>query len=137
MLMTEDEEEPEVNRGGRPPYRPTDEERKVVQIAAAIGIPHEEIAKHLNGGEGIAPKTLRKHFRDELDHGMFKLQARMGANLAALAFEAADMNVRLRATMFYLERKMGWNQTMNQRHAGEDGGPIKYVEIVDKIDMGL
>ncbi len=132
--MKEDEEEQWINRGGRPPYRPTDEERKVVQIAAAIGIPHEEIAKHLNGGDGITAKTLRKHFREQLDHGMFRANVRIAANLMDLAQNCQDPNVRLRASVFWAERRMGWVNTTNQRISGPEGGPIQYIER-DRLDL--
>src|ERR1700693_3786982 len=50
----------------RPKFSPTEEQRKLVKSFAAVGISQEEIAKHI----GIrSPKTLRKHFREELDRG--------------------------------------------------------------------
>jgi hypothetical protein len=50
---------------GKPPFEPTDDERKTVELMCAVGIPHEGIAVVIR--DGIDDKTLRKHFRRELD----------------------------------------------------------------------
>ena len=54
-----------TNVGGRPPYEPTEADRNTVKTMAACGITHDEIARCL-GTNGIAAKTLRRHFRLEL-----------------------------------------------------------------------
>ena len=48
---------------GRPAFAPSAEQRKQVETMAGYGIPEEDIALVL----GIDPKTLRKHFRLELE----------------------------------------------------------------------
>lgn len=48
--------------GGRPEYKPTDEQRDRVRELAIGRVPQKEIAKLL----GISPVTLRKHFAAEL-----------------------------------------------------------------------
>jgi hypothetical protein len=50
----------------RPQLKPTDEQRRLVKSLAAMGTPHEDIARKI----GVrSPKTLRKHYREELDTG--------------------------------------------------------------------
>jgi predicted transcriptional regulator len=49
-------------------YEPTAEQRAIVESAAAFGLTQADIAEHL----GICEKTLRKHFREELNGGKFK-----------------------------------------------------------------
>ena len=49
-------------------HRPTPREREIVESMAGLGIPQEDIALIL----GIAPKTLRTKYRDQLDKGMIK-----------------------------------------------------------------
>jgi hypothetical protein len=50
----------------RPRLHPTDEQRKLVKFLAAIGMYQYQIAAMI----GIrSPKTLRKYFRAEIDHG--------------------------------------------------------------------
>lgn len=50
----------------RPKLNPTEEQRRLVKSLAAMGTLQSDIAKMI----GIrSPKTLRKHFRMELDRG--------------------------------------------------------------------
>src|SRR4029077_5200414 len=53
-------------------YEPTAEQRALVESASAIGITQAEIANQLK----IDEKTLRKHFREELSSGKFKVYPR-------------------------------------------------------------
>ena len=48
-------------------YEPTDDQRALVENAAAFGLTQADIAEQL----GIGEKTLRKHFRIELNAGVF------------------------------------------------------------------
>ena len=50
-------------------FEPTADQRALVQNAAAFGINQADIANQLN----IDEKTLRKHFREELNSGKFGL----------------------------------------------------------------
>ena len=127
-------EEGEANLAGRPQYQPTPADRTIVKLSAAIGIPHDEIAKHLNNGDGIAAKTLRKHFRQELDHGMYEANLSIAGKLFEMANNCPDLSVRFRAASFWAERRMGWSQTVNQQHSGPAGGPIQY-QITDQPIM--
>jgi hypothetical protein len=52
----------------RPQFVSTEEQRKVVKAMSGYGIPQEEIAPML----GLrSPKTLRRHFHEELMPGGF------------------------------------------------------------------
>jgi hypothetical protein len=51
----------------RPEYEPTADQRALVENAAAFGLTQTDIAEQL----GIAEKTLRKYFRDDLSGGVF------------------------------------------------------------------
>jgi hypothetical protein len=62
---------------GRPAFAPSAEQRKQVETMAGYGIPEEDIALVL----GIDPKTLRKHFRLELDTGHVKANTRVAESL--------------------------------------------------------
>lgn len=50
---------------GRPAHKPDPMSRRQVEAMAAYGVPEADIARVL----GIDPKTVRKHYRDELDTG--------------------------------------------------------------------
>ncbi len=84
---------------GRPSYEPTDKDRRVVEMMAGWSIPEERIAKVL----GIDPKTLRKHFADELEVGHAKLEAQLAQNLLRIA-QGHDRQ-SLIATIFALKSR--------------------------------
>ena len=61
-------------------YEPTAEQRALVENAAAFGLTQADIAERLN----IDEKTLRKHFRDELSGGKFKVDMLAGKTVTEL-----------------------------------------------------
>ena len=61
-------------------YVPTAEQRALVESAAAFGLTQADIAEHLT----IDEKTLRKHFREELNGGKFKIDMTAGKTLVEL-----------------------------------------------------
>jgi hypothetical protein len=62
-----------------PPFKPTDDERKLVEQMSAVGIPQESICLVVR--DGIDDKTLRKHFRKELDTALVKANAKVSGSL--------------------------------------------------------
>jgi hypothetical protein len=58
-------------------HRPDPAQRKQVETLAAYGIPECDISRVV----GIDPKTLRKHYRDELDTGETKANAQVAGFL--------------------------------------------------------
>ena len=79
----------------RPSFKPTKEQRKLVQSLSAIGLRQEHIAVAV----GIrSPKTLRKHFRKEIAKGTAEAMARVTAAAYAMAV-SGDYPV---ATRFWL-----------------------------------
>jgi hypothetical protein len=58
-------------------YEPTADQRALVESAAAFGLTQADIAQQLK----IDEKTLRKHFRDELSGGKFKIDMSAGKTL--------------------------------------------------------
>jgi predicted transcriptional regulator len=61
-------------------YEPTADQRALVEIASAFGITQAEIANQLK----IDEKTLRKHFREELNSGKFKVDMLAGKTVSEL-----------------------------------------------------
>ena len=56
-----------------PTYAPTVKERKIVEKAAGLGLPHDKICQLIvseRTGKPIDPKTLREVFRVELERGV-------------------------------------------------------------------
>ena len=70
-------------------YEPTAEQRALVERASAIGITQAEIANQLK----IDEKTLRKHFREELSSGKFKIDMTAGKTLVELMKSRDDTSL--------------------------------------------
>lgn len=101
-----------------------------VEAASGYGLTHERIAALI----GIDPKTLRKHFRTELDVGAAKADAAVAKSL----FENATKHNNVAAQIWWSKSRMGWTDKLTIEHTGEDGGPIKVtrIELVAKHDNG-
>ena len=110
---------------GRPSFEPTPHMRSQVEAWAAVGVPHEDIARMLSNPDGkpIDAKTLRKHFRHELDTGAPKANANVAANL----YKRATGNGRdaVNAAKFWLSCRAGWKQTEGLEVSGPGGAPIQ------------
>lgn len=99
----------------KPSHKPTDERKALVRQWSALGFQQERIARKLD----IDPKTLRKHYRDELDLGADDANAAIGASL----FNKAK-NGDTAAQIFWMKTRCGWSEKQVLEHTGEGGGPI-------------
>jgi hypothetical protein len=98
---------------GRRAHKPDPAQRKQVEAMAAYGIPELNIAAVL----GVDPKTLRKHYRDELDLG----ETKANAQVAGFLFNAAR-NGNVTAQIFWLKTRARWRETPTElRHSGSIG----------------
>lgn len=68
------------NNVGKPPHVPTEKDRVLVRLGASVGMPQEDIAKNI----GITAKTLREHYREELDTGKAKANMMVAGELYKL-----------------------------------------------------
>src|SRR5580704_4530986 len=92
----------------RPAIKPTEEQRRLVKSMGALGMPHEDIARKI----GIrSPKTLRKHFRNELDLGIIDANYKVSKTL----YEMAISGDKPSATIF-------WDKTRNRSRKRSTGG---------------
>ena len=111
------------SKPGPKPFNPTDDERKLVEQMSAVGIPQESISLVVR--DGIDDKTLRKHFRHELDTAAVKANGMVGGTL----FNKA-INGDTAACIFWCKTRMGWKETDTHEHhhtraltfAGRAGG---------------
>ncbi len=90
---------------GRPPHLPGSSERRQVEAMAGYGIPEADIARVL----GIDPKTLRKHYREELDTGHVLANAKVAESLFRKA--TGDHRQAVTAAIFWLKTRAGWKET--------------------------
>ncbi len=96
----------------RPPLVPTEAQRSTVKSLAAYGIKQEDIATEV----GLrSPKTLRKHFAQEIKRAATQANARVAQTLFKLAISGEDVA----ATIFWLKTRAGWreNQIVEIRSA--------------------
>jgi hypothetical protein len=102
---------------GRPAHQPSDAERRLVERLASICVAEDDIAQCLP--RPIDPKTLRRHYRSELDRGRARGRARVLTKL----HELIDQNVPS-AIFFYLKAQCGWSEKQQVELSGKDGAPL-------------
>ena len=96
---------------------------------AAYGIPEIDIARVV----GVDPKTLRKHYRDELDMG----ETKANAQVAGFLFNAARSG-NVTAQIFWLKTRARWRETPTElRHSGSIGTRKELCEYTDEELMDI
>jgi hypothetical protein len=108
-----------LREAGRPPHQPTDERRKYVRSLAAYGTPQEQIARVLD----IDSKTLRLHYRDELDLAVIEANAKVAETL----FRQATKEGNTTAAIWWTKSRMGWKERQAHEHSGPDGEKLTIV----------
>ena len=83
-------------------FQPSDDQRRLVRALAGFGIIHDDIARQV----GCEPKTLRKHFRDELDRGSVEATAKVAQSL----FQMATTGKNVAAAIFWMKARAGWKE---------------------------
>lgn len=112
----------EKNLGGRPERQFSDKDRAFVRAMAMAGAQHERIAEVI----GCTAKTLRKHFREELDFGRDQANANVVANLYRQAVK--DDPKAITAAIYWTKAQMGWKEASRTEITGADGKAAK-IEI--------
>lgn len=97
---------------GRPAHEPTLMSRRNVEALAGYGVPEVDIA----GVVGIDPKTLRKHYPQELRYGHVKANAKVAENLFRKA--TGDGRESVIAAIFWMKTRAGWKETSVTEVAG-------------------
>lgn len=88
----------------RPRFTPTEEQRRLVKSLSAYGVPQEQIARRI----GIrSAKTLREHFREELDGGALEANT----NVVQTLYKMAVSGQHPMATLFWLKCRAGWKDS--------------------------
>jgi hypothetical protein len=90
---------------GRRAHRPDERGRRQVEALAAYGVPEHAIARVV----GIDPKTLRRHYRYELDLGATKATAKVAEFLFRKATTEGPQCVT--AAIFWMKTRGGWRET--------------------------
>ncbi len=96
----------------RPQYEPTPADRATVQNLAACGVPHKDICRCL-GVDGIDDKTMRLHFKDELETSLTKVKA-LATSKVVMAMQAGEPW----AICFFLKCRAGWREKQDVEISG-------------------
>lgn len=102
-----------------PKHEPTHESRQLVQVHATVGTTQETISDIL----GIDSKTLRLHYRAELDQSLAKANASVGGALFNKA-KGGDTA----AMIFWMKTRAGWKETSIVQGPGPDGEHLHKIE---------
>ena len=111
---------------GRRSHQPDPASRRQVEAMAGYGVPEKDIT----GVIGFDAKTLRKHYRPELDHGHVKANARVAENLYRRA--TGEGREAVVAAIFWLKTRAGWKESSIHELKGQ---PI--VVKFSRDDAGL
>ena len=87
---------------GRPPYTPTEEQRRTVRALAGFGVPHDDICLMVK----CSPPTLRKWFRHELDVTTNEANACAAQTL----FQQATTPGIIATATLWLKARAGWRE---------------------------
>src|SRR5215212_6361162 len=113
---------------GRRAHKPDPAQQRQVETMAAYGIPETDISRVV----GIDAKTLRKHYRDELDMG----ETKANAQVAGFLFNSARTG-NVTAQIFWLKTRARWGETpVELRHSGSIGRK-EMCEYTDEELMAL
>lgn len=111
---------------GRPPHEPTKKTRDAVRLLSGSGVDQDRIAAHLE----IAPKTLRLHYRRELDLALVELQAGWFGSLHQKAMSPTHPSAAI-AAMFLLKTRAGYSERLALVGGGKDDPPVRVAHDVD------
>tara|TARA_R110002020_G_C15741164_1_gene725109 strand:- start:52 stop:531 length:480 start_codon:yes stop_codon:yes gene_type:complete len=128
-------------KAGRPPHKPTEQSRNMVKEAVGMGMEQTMISRLLN----IAPKTLRRFYREELDTGL----AIANMVVAKALYGQAKSGKNTIASIFWLKAQAKWQDTEKVVHEGvpenitvrfaleppKEKKPIDVTPVVDLIEQ--
>jgi hypothetical protein len=97
---------------GRKAHQPDPTSRRQVEAMAGYGVPELAIARVI----AIDAKTLRKHYREELDTGQIKATAKVAESLFRKA--TGDGSQSVTAAIFWLKTRGGWREAPQDHHVG-------------------
>jgi len=111
---------------GPKPFEPTEEQRKIVRLASAVGLPHDQIAQLLEISDG----SLRTHFRKELDEGSIQANLKVAGNLMKIATAYPPVSGTVTAAIWWTKARMGWKETSRVENTGPNGEPKDDCQVM-------
>jgi len=115
----------EEKKNGRPPHVPSDQTRKQVEAMSSYGVPQEDIAKVLD----IDPKTLRLHYRYELDTAEIKANAQVASRLYQKCMKDDTASI-----IFWLKTRAKWRDPSKDDADSENGNIANVLsKLIDRL----
>ena len=134
-----------AGRSGRKTFAPTPEQRGQVKILVGLGIPQEQICLLVinpQTGKPLDPKSLRKHFKREIAISTTELHARVSNFIVSSIFGMTppagtvaidNQHVRGALAIFFAKTRMGWKETVVNRHEEHVKAPIDREAVIKRI----
>ena len=116
---------------GRRAHRPDAFHRRQVEAMAGFGVPERDIARVL----AVDPKTLRRHYREELDTGHIKATARVAEFLFRKATTEGPQCVT--AAIFWMKTRGGWRETPQEHEVRLGRAACEYSDEELMRIMGI
>lgn len=120
----------------RPAHAPNNEGRRLVTALAGYGAPESHIASRV----GITEKTLRKHYRRELDEGLREANTLVAQSLFKKATDPKGGQSSVTAAIWWEKTRAGKSDKVALEHTGKDGaslpGPVNPVVVFRIPDNG-
>lgn len=117
-------------KGGRPHFRPTDEDRQTVRKLAGYGLTQEQIAQVIvnpSTNKPISVDTLHKSMGTEFHEG----HVTASAKVARTAFQMAVSGEAPAMTMFWLKTQCKWREKHDVEVTGKDGKDLTFTFAID------
>lgn len=112
-------------------HKPSKETQHIVETSSGLGLPHEQIAALI----GIDDKTLRKHYREQLDVGKAKASAKVAQTLFNKALSGDTT-----AMIWWSKAQMRWCEVQRHELTGANGSAIQVeanTEVFDALIQNL
>jgi len=111
---------------GAKDQKPTDENRRLVKMLAAVGARVDDIGTKL----GISHDTVLKYYRQELEEGRIDANAQVAQTL----FQQAKSG-NTAAMIFWMKTRAGWKEKTTHELVGADGGPIQSATVLEVVGV--
>lgn len=106
-------------------FQPSEEQRRTVRAMSGFGIPQADIATLLD----IDAKTLRVHFRRELDRGSVEATVKVAQTL----FQMATSGQNTAAAIFWMKVRAGWREKHEVILSAKPAEQMSDDELLEEI----
>ncbi len=107
---------------GRPVYEVTDEKREQVRTMASMGMTQDDIGRVM----GATAKTLRKHFREELELSAIEANTKVMQTLYTMATSGANTT----ASIFWAKTRCGLREARGEVTAKKKAPAERPAEVL-------